>query len=296
MTISKQGTETLLIKDKELFKAELEERIELGNVMRKKKLYSSKDVEDLKKGFQIWNNYNSEFLKVSFNINSNEYKKEYDNAGEMLGYGYMNKLKSAMEKEYVITCDRIDAKNNAMEALVHKVNSLKIEPNNAHSEQVQQKIDNKKVFIVHGHNAEMENKTARLLEQLKLEPIILHERASQGDTIIEKIEEHSDVGFAIVLLTGDDLGEAKAKIKDLEDLKRRARQNVIFEQGYFIGKLGRKRVVSLYENNVELPNDLSGVVYVPIDDAGMWKFKVVQELKQGGYDVDANVLIKLSQH
>ncbi|MCX6237166.1 MAG: nucleotide-binding protein [Bacteroidia bacterium] len=125
------------------------------------------------------------------------------------------------------------------------------------------------------------------MEKLGLNPIILSEQPNQGQTIIEKFELHSNVGFAIVLLTADDLGKTKTD----DEEKYRARQNVILEMGFFIGKLGRNKVFPLYESGVELPGDLHGVLYNPLDEANSWKFKLAKELKSAGYDVDANKLL-----
>lgn len=146
---------------------------------------------------------------------------------------------------------------------------------------------NNDIFIVHGHNNEIKINVARTLEKLGLNPIILHEQANAGKTIIEKFEEHSNVGFAIILLTDDDFGKAKKE----ENLNHRARQNVILEMGYFIGKLGRNRVCPLYTNGVELPSDLYGLLYTEIDSAENWKIKVAKELKAAGYEIDVNKII-----
>lgn len=149
-------------------------------------------------------------------------------------------------------------------------------------------VGNKKdVFIVHGHNEELKEKVARTLEKLKLNAIILHEQSDEGLTIIEKFEKHSNVDFAIVLLTYDDYGNVKSN----EEKNKRARQNVILELGYFIGKLGRSKVMPLYEKGVELPSDMSGVLYTIIDDSENWKFRLVKELKASGYTVDANDIL-----
>ena len=115
----------------------------------------------------------------------------------------------------------------------------------------------------------------------------MHEQADQSRTIIEKFEENSsEVNFAIILLTADDEGRANKEI----DYRARARQNVVFEMGYFIGKLGRKKVFLLLENGVDKPGDLDGIVYVPIDNADGWKLKLVKELKVAGYNVTADDL------
>ena len=123
---------------------------------------------------------------------------------------------------------------------------------------------------------------------MSLKPIILHERPNQGRTIIEKFEQHAQVGFAIALLTPDDVGGSN---KDGGNLKPRARQKVIFEFGYFIGLLGRNRVCALRKGDVEIPSDYDGVVYILLDDAEGWKIKLFKELKGAGIDVDANRIL-----
>ena len=148
-------------------------------------------------------------------------------------------------------------------------------------------ISGDKIFIVHGHDNGLKNEVARFLEKLKLTPIILHEQASEGETIIEKIERYSNVGFGIVLYTPCDKG---GLANDGAELKYRARQNVIFEHGYLIGKLERKNVCALVKNDVEKPNDISGVVYVSYDESGAWKIEIAKELKAAGYNIDFNKL------
>lgn len=156
-------------------------------------------------------------------------------------------------------------------------------------EQENPSISGSDVFIVHGHDDGIKNEVARFLDNLELKPIILHEQASSGDTIIEKIERYSNVSFGIVMYTPCDKGGlAKGPV----DLNFRARQNVVFEHGYLIGKLGRKNVVALVKENVEKPNDISGVVYVNYDSNGAWKIEVAKELNAAGYPIDFNKLYK----
>lgn len=145
-----------------------------------------------------------------------------------------------------------------------------------------------RVFIVHGHDESAQNKAARFVEKLGFEAIILHERASSGRTIIEKIEHYSDAGFAIVLYTPDDVGNVKSEPDNLND---RARQNVVFEHGYLIGKLGRQSVSALVDGKLELPNDISGVVYISLDEGSAWQLQLAKEMKQSGYRIDMNKLI-----
>lgn len=146
-------------------------------------------------------------------------------------------------------------------------------------------VDSKEVFIVHGRDNEAKETVARFLEQLELTPVILHEQPNQGKTIIEKFEFHAQPSCAVVLLTPDDAGALQG---DENNLKPRARQNVIFELGFFIGSLGRERVCALTKGDVELPSDYEGVVYIPLDETGGWKMSLVRELKSVGLDVDAN--------
>ena len=145
-----------------------------------------------------------------------------------------------------------------------------------------------KVFVVHGRDDGTKETVARFLTKLQLEPIILHEQANQGRTIIEKFEEYAQVGFAVVLLTPDDTCCAE----DESDTPIfRARQNVILELGFFIGKLGRSQTFALRKGDVEIPSDYDGVIYTPMDDLGAWKMDLVRELRGAGLDVDANLVL-----
>ena len=160
-----------------------------------------------------------------------------------------------------------------------------------HAEEVHMpEPDARNVFVVHGHDEEMKHSVARVLSKLGMDQIILHERANQGKTVIEKFEKNADVQFAVVLLSPDDM--AYPLSASPSNAKPRARQNVILELGYFVGRLTRECVFALKrEDTLELPSDFSGVVYTPYDTAGQWRFELVRELKAAGYDVDANALI-----
>ena len=129
---------------------------------------------------------------------------------------------------------------------------------------------------------------ARTLEKGGFEAIILHEQPDSGLTIIEKIERYADVDFAVVLYTECDLGRAKED--NQKDEKYRARQNVVFEHGYLIGKLGRDHVCALVKGNVETPGDISGVIYIPMDSAGAWKTSLEKNMKNIGMPVSLDTL------
>jgi predicted nucleotide-binding protein len=146
----------------------------------------------------------------------------------------------------------------------------------------------KKVFIVHGQDELPKEKVARFVSQIGLEPIILHEQVSGSQTIIEKIEKYADqVCFAIVLYTPCDRGARASETT----ARYRARQNVVFEHGYFIAKLGRSKVTAVVKGNIEIPNDFSGVVYVPFDDGESWKLSLAREMKAAGCDIDLSALV-----
>lgn len=147
--------------------------------------------------------------------------------------------------------------------------------------------NSKKIFIVHGHDEGARESVARFLERIGFEPIILHEQANRGRTVIEKVEAHGDVGFAVVLLTPDDEGCAKnGKIEP------RARQNVLLELGYFIGRLGRDHVCALKRGELEVPSDFAGVVWDPMDSGNGWKQALARELKAAGHPIDWNLVMQ----
>jgi predicted nucleotide-binding protein len=139
------------------------------------------------------------------------------------------------------------------------------------------------IFVVHGHAATVRHEAVRVLERSTgREVIVLHEQPNQGQTILEKFEHHAvDAAYAVVLLTADDRGGLVA-----EDVRPRGRQNVVFELGFFFGRLGRQRVAVLVEPEVERPSDIDGLVYIPIDPAGSWKYTLVRELVSSGITAD----------
>ncbi len=139
-----------------------------------------------------------------------------------------------------------------------------------------------KIFIIHGHDKVMLDEISTFIKTLEFEPVILHEQPNKGKTIIEKFEEYSDVGFAIALFSPDD------KITEVEQSEYRARQNVIFELGYFIGKIGRDRTVAIFKDNVQIPSDYNGVLYIEYTNSENWKLLLCKEMKAVGFNIDLN--------
>ncbi len=153
------------------------------------------------------------------------------------------------------------------------------------------------VFIVHGRDENSRLEVENFLHSLNIQPIVLFKQVSAGKTVMEKFEHYSDVQFAVVILNGEDTGFLKERYNDKtpsgEEARGaeedRARQNVIFEMGFFLGKLGRGRVAALTLGKVTVPSDYDGVVYIPMN-AGQWKIDLAKEMTNSGLEVDMNKL------
>lgn len=274
-----------LIVSIEKFKTELEKRIEIGETLFSFQVRTESDFSQNREEYNLWDDYNSEYLKQSFNNEHNEYKDRYDKCSMFIGF---TKRAQTPNAKLINFKETVQTKVGNLKKLLAKADLLKSSvPGSKTIAKAKEITNTNRIFIVHGHDERTKLDVARTLEKLGLEPIILSEQPNEGQTIIEKFELHADVGFAVVLLTADDLGRTKSE----EDDKYRARQNVILEMGYFIGTLGRSRVFPLYESGVELPSDLLGILYNPLDDGDTWKFKLVKELNAAGYLVDANKLL-----
>ena len=145
------------------------------------------------------------------------------------------------------------------------------------------------VFVVHGHDEAAKHAIAGFVRRFGLNPIILDEQANRGQTIIEKFEENADeVGFAIILLTPDDVGASK---NEQDNLQPRARQNVILELGYFWGKLGREHTCVFYKEEVELPSDIRGISYVSINNPNEWQLQLAKEMQEAGLPIPPEKLL-----
>jgi predicted nucleotide-binding protein len=256
--------------------------------------YNKEEYDLFYNSYRKWTDYNSELLKQAFDIPNNEYYKSYEDAGQTI-------ILMGDEDMVELYRNKISSKITNLESLIEKAALIPCKTLKGTASQPisASDIDMRKVFIVHGHGEALKIDTARTVEHLGLTAIILHEREDYGRTIIEKFEqEASSIGFAIILLTADDVAVSK---KDLEKEKKekgysakynsRARQNVVFEMGYFIGKLNRAHVFLLLENGVEKPGDLDGIIYTEVDTEGMWKIKLAKRLKSVGYEINANTII-----
>lgn len=208
---------------------------------------------------------------------------------------YSDNINKIRSNQYVSHQDGHTTSKKNIENIVFDINQNKEEYENAFvkiyksvvSEGKSLVLDSKKAFLVHGRDNGAKNEVARFLERIDIEPIILHEQASYGKTIIEKIESYTDVGYAIIIYTPCDIGKLDNKTSEF---KNRARQNVVFEHGYIVGKIGRNRVSALVKGNIELPTDIDGVVYTQMDESGAWRISIAKEMKAVDYFIDMNNL------
>lgn len=280
-------TPTELTTSKEEFNRVLDERIAIGDKIYNQQITTQDAFKKNRDDFSNWNDYNSEYLKHAFNKEYNEYKKRYDDAGTF-PFAIIGGGTSSPTEELKKFKDKVNSKLDNLKKLRAKTDLLK--STTQEKVVVSEKsivLDKSQVFIVHGHDDEAKTKTARFIEKLGLKSIILHEQASGSKTVIEKIEAYSNVGFGIILYTACDIG---AKAEESPKYKSRARQNVVFEHGFLIGKIGRENVCALVKGDIETPNDISGVVYVKMDEDEAWHLKIAKELRNSGYEIDMNKL------
>jgi predicted nucleotide-binding protein len=261
------------------------ERIAKGREIRETPINNPQDLDSAKKIYGKWSDFNVELLKRIFT--NDGLSEEYDRwTGSMvmsLGEKYLGEKVSDFHEE-------IDEKIHRLESMAERLELIpesSSTPQKASDLVPERKIDRSKIFIVHGHDDSAKLEVARFIEKIGFEPIILHEQVSGSKTIIEKIEAYSDVGFGVVIYSPCDVGS-----KNIEPhvLSGRARQNVVFEHGFLIGKLGRSKVCPLVKGSVETPNDISGIVYTSMDSSN-WQIELAKELRAAGYPVDMNNVI-----
>jgi predicted nucleotide-binding protein len=262
-------------------------QIEKGRQILTRTIQNESELEDARREMQIWSDYNIELLKRI--VDTNELASSYRKVTIRRAIGRTPLIAKARnfysDVEYYV--NRLESILSRLELIPES--AVLVQPVEAQSIGSHPEVS-RRVFVVHGHDEEAKQSVARCLEKLELEAIILHEQPSQGRTIIEKFEDYADVGFAVVLLTPDDMGAAK---DETGNLRPRARQNVVFELGFFVGKLGRQQVCALHKGDVEIPSDFAGVLWVPMDPKRAWRFTLGREMKAAGLDVDLNKLANL---
>ena len=287
----------LLVSREEAYQ-KIQAQIEKGQQLHTRQIDSYDGLKKARTESKKWSKYNQVLLARLFD-NTSIMENDYINFFESRPKPRLTRL-SAYAPSFE------DYLRNYGKGMVSSINSLegirdRLELYDEPSEMLQRTSGNKEVsdssqstfgdevFIVHGHNDEAKETVARFVENLGIEATILHEQANRGQTIPEKFEEHADdAGFAIILLTLDDVGASK---NEQNNLKPRARQNVVLELGYFWGRLGRGRVCVLHKGGVELPSDMQGLLYVPMNSPDEWQLPLAREMKQAGLPIDLNKLV-----
>ncbi len=258
----------------------LRDRIVAGKELLERKIHNERDLESSRAERIKWNDYNEELLKRIFD--SAAIYEKYRGTS-LYGALIMN---ASLHQRIFSFYEGVAKKITSIESVIEK---LELIPEKLTDSVPQEKYEpeiSDTIFIVHGHDDEAKISVARFIEKLGLDAVILHEQPNAGQTIIEKFERHATAsGYAVVILTPDDIGASK---DSPDDVKARARQNVILELGYFCGALGRSRVSVLVKEGVEIPSDYLGVVYTSMDSSGGWQIQLVKELKSAGLQFDAN--------
>lgn len=263
----------------------IQAQVEKGQQIQNRQIDSENEMKEVLRDYENWSRYNSKLLLKLFDTSliSEEYISHCVYSSIVLTSSPYEKERGQLFLDSIRYKDDINKHINHLKSIREQL-ELFDEPSG-----VPPSTFGNEIFIVHGRDDGTKETVARFVEQLGLKATILHEQPNEGRTIIEKLEDCADrAGFAIVLLTPDDVGALKDRIED--ESKPRARQNVIFELGYFMGKLGRERVCPLFKGEIENPSDIDGVVYVPMNDTEGWKLKLCQEMKNAGFLIDLNKL------
>lgn len=253
---------------------ELTDQMEAGEKIKSREIRSQAQLDEAGDARQAWKDFVTLMLRRYFT--TQEFARSFSRSWK--GHYQMNPSSAQRAQDFL---DDMQASMSELQSIINRLDLLDEPSASTVSSPPAPVANTTDVFIVHGHDEAVLQTVARFVEKLRLNPIILHEQPNRGRTIIEKFEGHSAVGFAVVLLTPDDVGGV-----DATQLRWRARQNVILELGFFCGSLGRSRVCALHKGDIELPSDFDGVLYVPFDDAGGWKAKLAKELAVAGLDVD----------
>jgi predicted nucleotide-binding protein len=272
----------------EQLRSEIDERLARGRELLDASTGGSEaDLKERWQDYYTWTEYNEALLRRSFDLA--EPAEEYATRAPFIGS--IGGPPDPLHVRWEDLRNNISGKMRRLKSLQERIELFRVHPDatSPASPPRDPAVLGSDVFVVHGHDGETKITVARFLSKLVgREPVILHEQPDRGCTIIEKFEQHAArAGCAVVLLTGDDNGGTIGGPQ-----KPRARQNVILELGFFVGTLGRDRVVILYEPEVELPSDLNGILYIPLDEYGAWRNAVARELQAAGLKVNLTALLK----
>jgi predicted nucleotide-binding protein len=288
-TVSEQKLPTELLISQDDAKSKLQDRIQKGIELKNIHVDSLDALNTARNEYYKWDSFNTELLKRIFTTeeHSNEYSHRF-----FASFGGRDEP-SIGEKINDLHKD-IDRENHTLESIIERLELIPVNKMNSlltsdTKELSKLDVNTKKVFVVHGHDEVSKANLEIFLREIGLEPIVLHRQADGGLTIIEKFEKHSDVGYAFILLTPDEISYVKAEDSKEDSARKkefRARPNVIFEFGYFVGKLGRSRVCCLYTGDVSLPSDVSGMIYKKFaKNIEEVRYDLIKELKASDYEI-----------
>lgn len=242
-------------------KARIEAQIAKGEQLRNRQFTAEADIEAAWQDYYKWEKFVYELLGTLFT--SQRFAEEFR------GFNFGRNDYSTPQIEIEAYREDVAQHISDLESIRDRLELIPESPfitrSVVASEPKPPPVSNK-VFIVHGHDESAKQSAARFVEKFGLKAIILHEMTDGGKTIIEKVEESSGVAYAIILHTADDVGSGKAEHAAGGALRGRSRQNVVFEHGYFVGKLGRGHMTALLKGDVEIPSDLQGIVYTKMDE------------------------------
>lgn len=278
-----------LMSSRDEAKGRLGERVEKGLELKQRKVDTREAYDLLLKDYQKWDAFNNELLKQLFN--TDELAQEYS----FWGVGSIAMREPSLGEKIADAYKKVDSKIHRIDSIIERVElipideSKKSESFQSSDSAAEKQPRSKKVFVVHGHDEVAKTSLEVFLLEVGLEPVVLHRQADEGLTVIEKFEKHSDVGYVFILLTPDEvayLASEEGKPDSERKKELRARPNVIFEFGYFVGKFGRSRVCCLYTGDVSLPSDVSGVVYKKFNSSiEEVAYSVIKDLKASGYSI-----------
>jgi predicted nucleotide-binding protein len=282
----KQPSELLMARDEA--RSRIEERIQKGRELRSTVIRSHDHFEATQNEYYKWNSFNTELLNRIFT--TGEFADEYTS---WVGVGLISVNEPPLNEKVSDLVKDINGKIHRLDSIIERLELIPLVGSTPVTPGLQtpntQLVRTNKVFIVHGHDELSKTSLEVLLREFGLEPVVLHRQADEGLTVIEKFEKHSDVGYAFIVLTPDEIAYLKADdVKDDAQRKKekRARPNVIFEFGYFVGKLGRSRVCCLHTGDVSLPSDVNGMIYkkyvASVEEVAL---SIIKDLNASGYRI-----------
>lgn len=269
-------------------KERIRDRMERGKAISAVQISTRETLDSCEADFKKWHDFNKELLKRIFS--TEEIAEEYS----WWGGGSISIGVPSLSQQIVDLHKEIAAKVLRLDSVLERIDLYPVRASTESTEPAQgatqsSGVRSKKVFVVHGHDEISKTNLEVFLLEIGLEPVVLHRQADEGMTVIEKFEKHSDVGYAFILLTPDEVAYLRAEEgKADKDRKKesRARPNVIFEFGYFVGKLGRSKVCCLYTGDVTLPSDVNGMTYKRFEkNIEEVAYGIIKDLRASGYSI-----------